>query len=178
MNPEPSQRISAPLRVVLDTNVVMDLLHFLDPRTLALKNALAQGNVYCYSNAACLGELERVMNYPEFGLGEENRSHLMQAYLGFVIACEAHQEELPPLPRCRDADDQKFLELAAHCSADMLLTRDKQLLRLARHRHKPPPFAILTAEDAGRLLEFPAKHPAQSVRGVGVESVTFRAESL
>ena len=59
---------------------------------------------------------------------------------------------LPPLPHCRDADDQKFLELAARCRADVLVTRDRQLLRLARHRLRPPPFAILTAEDAVRAF--------------------------
>ena len=35
---------------------------------------------------------------------------------------------------------------------DVLVTRDRQLLRLARHRLRPPPFAILTAEDAVRAF--------------------------
>jgi predicted nucleic acid-binding protein len=36
------------------------------------------------------------------------------------------------LPRCEDADDQKFIELAWHARASHLLTRDKALLKLAR----------------------------------------------
>ena len=36
------------------------------------------------------------------------------------------------LPRCRDADDQKFLELAATAGADVLVTKDRELLRMKR----------------------------------------------
>lgn len=67
-------------------------------------------------------------------------------------------EENYLLPRCRDADDQKFLILAARCRADLLLTRDKLLLRLSRHRHIPPPCLILSAEDAHQHL-FPTTSP-------------------
>jgi predicted nucleic acid-binding protein len=40
--------------------------------------------------------------------------------------------EAPPLPRCKDRDDQKFLELAARCDANMLVSKDKALLTAAR----------------------------------------------
>ena len=43
------------------------------------------------------------------------------------------------LPACRDPDDQKFLALAAACGARVLLTKDLELLRLARR----VPFAIV-----------------------------------
>ena len=46
------------------------------------------------------------------------------------------------LPRCRDPDDQPFLELARDAGAMALLTRDAQLLRLARRCV----FAIATPE--------------------------------
>jgi predicted nucleic acid-binding protein len=38
--------------------------------------------------------------------------------------------EAPPLPRCKDRDDQKFLELAARCGANILVSKDKALLKL------------------------------------------------
>ncbi|TAH45061.1 MAG: PIN domain-containing protein [Betaproteobacteria bacterium] len=50
------------------------------------------------------------------------------------------------LPACRDRDDQKFLEIAAQAPATHLLTRDKALLKLARHRLLRGRFAILTPE--------------------------------
>ncbi len=88
---------------------------------------------------------------------------LLENYAGFVVRCDVGTGEAPILPRCRDTDDQKFLELAARCKAEMLVTRDKQLLRLARHRHKPPPFAIVTAEEAEKLVQLSAEHPANTV---------------
>jgi len=151
-----------PLRLVLDTNIVMDMLHFQDTRTDRLKSAITRRQVLCFSDAECLGELTRVAAYPEFGLDSACQEELLNAYLDFVTRCDAADESTAALPRCRDADDQKFLELAARCQADLLITRDKQLLRLDRHRHKPPPFAIVTAEKAAALLELPAEYPASS----------------
>jgi len=148
------------VRVVLDTNIVMDMLHFHDPRTNWLKNAIAGGHIRCFCDTGCLAELERVAAYPEFALDHKNQRDLMQTYLGFIVMCEAAGDTPPPLPRCSDKDDQKFLELAARCGASILVTRDKQLLKLARHRHKPPSFTITTAEKAEALLELPPKDPA------------------
>ena len=51
-----------------------------------------------------------------------------------------------PLPACRDSDDQKFLEIARDAGASHLITRDKALLKLARHRLVRERFAVLTPE--------------------------------
>jgi putative PIN family toxin of toxin-antitoxin system len=130
----------------------MDLLHFADVKTQPLQAAIAGGEVRCFSDSECLAELERVVAYPQFGLGAEARSALIDDYRRFVTLLEATAEENYLLPRCRDADDQKFLILAARCRADLLITRDKLLLRLAGHRQRPPPCRIVTAETAGKLL--------------------------
>lgn len=62
-----------------------------------------------------------------------------------------------------DADDQKF-DLAARCQADLLITRDKLLLKLAHHRHKPPPCPIVTtAETACALPDSPVSAEKPSV---------------
>ncbi len=141
------------MRLVLDTNIIFDLLHFADPRTQPLQAAIAAGQVQCFSDSECLAELERVVAYPQFGLESGAREALIDAYRGFATLLEASGEENYPLPRCRDPDDQKFLILAARCRADLLITRDKLLLRLAGHRQRPPPCRIVTAETAGKLLE-------------------------
>lgn len=140
------------MRIVLDTNIVMDMLHFANPHTRPIRDALAGGLARCFTDAACLAELERVTGYPAFGLEAAQRTALMRDYRQLATPCEADGEENYPLPRCRDGDDQKFLILGARCRADLLITRDKLLLKLARHRHKPPPYAILTAEAARAVL--------------------------
>ena len=144
--------INAATRLVLDTNIVMDMLHFANIHTQPLQAGIASGQFACFTDTSCLAELERVTGYPEFGLDECARKALMARYREFVRICEAEGGEDYPLPRCRDRDDQKFLILAARCEAGMLITRDKLLLKLARHRHKPAPFAIVTAEAACKLL--------------------------
>lgn len=139
-------------RLVLDTNIVMDMLHFANRYTLPLQAEITAGRLQCFTDCACLAELERVTGYPEFGLDVAAREALMASYRKFVGVCDAAGEESYVLPRCRDADDQKFLILGVRCQADLLITRDKLLLKLARHRHKSPPYAIVTAEAACVLL--------------------------
>jgi predicted nucleic acid-binding protein len=58
----------------------------------------------------------------------------------------------PPLPKCRDPDDQKFLELARDCGADYLLTKDKALLVLARRKTRPAPCRIVTPAGMAEML--------------------------
>jgi len=57
-----------------------------------------------------------------------------------------HTAHRAPLPACRDPDDQKFLEIARSAGAAALMTRDKALLRLTRHRLIRTHFAILSPE--------------------------------
>lgn len=141
------------MRLVLDTNIVMDMLHFANLHTAPLLAALAAARYRCFTDEACLAELERVCTYPEFRLDPTAQAALLSRYRQLALRCDAAGEENFPLPRCRDPDDQKFLILAARSQADLLITRDKMLLRLARHRHLPPPFHIVTAEQANQLLE-------------------------
>ena len=141
-----------PHRIVLDTNIVMDMLHFDDRHTQPLRRAIDDGRLQCFTDGDCLAELERVTGYPAFALDDAGRQSLLENYLRFVTRCDAADAEDYPLPRCRDQDDQKFLILAARSRADLLVTRDKLLLRLAHHRRLPPPFTIATAQAAGQLL--------------------------
>ena len=140
------------MRLVLDTNIVMDMLHFANLHTAPLLAALAAGRHQCFTDEACLAELARVCTYPEFRLDPTAQAALLDRYRQLALRCDAAGEENFPLPRCRDPDDQKFLILAARCQAGLLITRDKLLLKLAHHRRIPPPFGIMTAEAACKLL--------------------------
>jgi predicted nucleic acid-binding protein len=110
-----SCRPADPMRAVLDTNIVIDLLHFADPQTLALQQAIARGTLHCFTDRPCLAELQRVCAYPQFGLDAAAQGVLLDRYASFVAHCEPDAVEDYPLPRCRDADDQKFLILGMRC---------------------------------------------------------------
>ena len=121
------------LRLVLDTNVVLDLLHFDDPAVAPIRRALQEGKAACIGNAACRDELAHVLSYPQFKITEHEARRILDEYDALAQPCHlAADATLPPLPQCRDPDDQKFLELARAAKADLLVTKDKALLALAR----------------------------------------------
>ena len=123
------------MRLVLDTNVVLDLVVFGDPSSRALRAAIEASRVTLVADAACLAELRRVLAYPEFGLDTGAQTATYDWYASRVAIDEvAASPPNLPLPRCRDADDQKFLDLAWTTRADHLVTKDKALLELARDR--------------------------------------------
>lgn len=139
------------LRLVLDTNVVLDLLHFDDEAVAPLHRALQEGRAACIGNAACRDELAHVLSYPQFKIPEHEARRILDEYAALVLPCEAGGADLPPLPQCRDPDDQKFLELAQAARADLLVTKDKALLALAKKSGRFG-FRIATPAGAAELL--------------------------
>jgi putative PIN family toxin of toxin-antitoxin system len=136
-------------RVVLDTQVVLDLLHFADPRTRGLRDAIDAGLAHLVCDEPCREEWLRVLEYPVLRLAPAARVELQARYDALVverIPVAARRAADPPLPRCRDRDDQKFLELAHAARADVLLTRDAALLRLAPRCARQGGFRVLAPE--------------------------------
>lgn len=136
------------LRLVLDTNVVLDLFHWGNVDAVPIMAALEAGRIECLADRRTLDELQRVLTYPQLKLTPEMIVDRYQRYSGLVRLVDAG--EAPPLPRCKDRDDQKFLELAARSGADLLVSKDKALLKL-RGRTKLE-FKILKPAAASALL--------------------------
>jgi predicted nucleic acid-binding protein len=134
-----------PPAVVLDTNTVMALWFFEDPALAPLAAKIDAGALRLVSRADALEELRRVLGYRQFACPEPRQQTLWQAYRDRVD-CLSAATGAAELPRCRDADDQKFLEIADQGAVRWLLTRDKALLRCGRHRLVRDRFAILTPE--------------------------------
>lgn len=116
------------LRLVLDTNVVLDLFHWGNTDAVPIMAALEAGLIECMADQRTLDELQRVLTYPQLKLTPGMISERYARYSSLVTVFP--EGEAPPLPRCKDRDDQKFLELAARCGADLLVSKDKALLRL------------------------------------------------
>lgn len=147
-----------PLRLVLDTNVWLDWLVFDDAGVAPIRSAVTRARAEIFIDDACAAELAAVLAYPL-------RREILAA--GAQAACMAEcrrvarnavardDEEFAagnPLPVCRDADDQKFLELARACRADFLVTKDLLLLELARRKVRRAPFRIVTPAQFGVAL--------------------------
>lgn len=129
--------------LVLDTNTVMALWVFEDPALITLRAAIATGSVTLVTRADALDELRHVLAYRQFGLAPARQAALHAEYTGRCAVITAAPDTPAPLPACRDRDDQKFLEIARDAHATHLLSRDKALLRLNRHRLVRPLFAIV-----------------------------------
>ncbi len=147
----------APCRVVFDTNVLLSLFVFADSRFAPLRHQVESGAWQAYTSPACLTEFRRVMARPMFGLDPAAQSGILTAWAAMAVSVASPiaappvppaTGDVPPLPRCRDADDQKFLELARDAGADWLVTADKALLKLARSARLRGRFRILTPEAA------------------------------
>jgi uncharacterized protein len=133
-----------PERLVLDTNVWLDLLHFADPGCARLHAALHSGEAIALVDPACRAEWQRVLGYPGLGLAAADVTRLCAAFdaIAQPLGAALRPPPWPGLPRCRDRDDQKFLELACAGAADRLLSRDSEVLRLARRTERLGLFRI------------------------------------
>ncbi len=143
---------SATLRLVLDTNIWLDWLVFDDPGIAPIRAAVESAGAEIFITAACEQELERVLTYPmrkaplDANVRQDCLARFHRATRRFDAAA-LPQDTKPAdhkLPLCKDPDDQKFLELALDCRADVLVTKDRDLLVFARRKYQYLPFRIVT----------------------------------
>jgi putative PIN family toxin of toxin-antitoxin system len=134
-----------PTRIVIDTNVCLDLFVFHDPRWAALLAALESGAVQAITRADCRMEYLVVLNYKHLPLDEDSRAVSAARFDALITVVEPPVSGIR-LPVCSDRDDQKFLELARDAGADTLITKDKALLKLARKLSRAGMFQIIVPE--------------------------------
>ena len=140
-------------RIVLDTNVCLDLFVFGDRRCVDLLGALQAGDVVAVADEACCDEWRRVLLYPVLKLDDTMRAAaqvrfdaLVQGFGAEAGAGAGLDSQARQAPRCRDPHDQKFLDLALRAGAQWLLSRDDHLLSLAKRARREGLFEILTPE--------------------------------
>jgi uncharacterized protein len=151
------------LRVVFDTNVLLSLFVFADSRFAPLRDEIEAGRWQALTSPPCLAEFKRVLGYPLFALSTERQDAACAAYLALARMIDAVPQESVALPKCKDKDDQKFLELARDGHAHWLVTADKALLKLRRGRRLEPLFRIFTPDEIlAPLLKVGARETAQS----------------
>jgi uncharacterized protein len=134
------------VRLVLDTNVWLDWLVFDDAALAPLKRAHEAGTIEIMVDDPCADELERVLSYDigRWTLDAQGRERCLAAFRLLSIQFKGKATGAA-LPACADPDDQKFLALAAASRADALVTKDRELLRLARRK---VPFRIVKPSQA------------------------------
>ncbi len=143
-------------RVVLDSNVWIDILVFDDPATRPITEALEARRIDAVIDARCYAELARVLDYPQFERFAIDKAVALARVEAWTTSIAPPIDtvatgQLPAtdeivvaakLPQCRDRDDQKFLELAHRAHADWLVSKDRELLRMARRIARDFGFSI------------------------------------
>lgn len=118
--------------VVIDTNIALDLLVFDDPAVAPLRQALQDGRLQWLCTESMREEWRCVLDYPQIQrrlpAGSPAR---VAAERGF----DARVRLVPTAAKapftCKDADDQKFIDLAVAERAT-LLSKDAAVLCMAR----------------------------------------------
>lgn len=119
-----------PSRVVLDTNAVLDWLVFRDPRSAGFATAITQGRLVWLASARMRWEFEVVVARPELARWQPDVAAAAAFWDRHADIVE-HEPPSGPL-RCRDPEDQVFIDLALHGRCGWLITRDRALLALRR----------------------------------------------
>lgn len=136
--------MSQPTIAVLDTNIVLDLFLFQDPNTSALRLQLQSGQVTWQATTHMRNELERVLTYShitaKMSFYEKTPADLLTAFDQCAQLIEAPEAKAPYT--CKDADDQPFIDLAAHLAskepgqAIHLISKDKAVLCMKKRLQK------------------------------------------
>lgn len=124
------------MKLVLDTNVVIDWLVFDDEYLASFREHVRSRSVQVITHVPALEELRRVLGYPELKLTPERQAAVLEEYGALVSFFESSTELPQGFPRCRDPDDDPFIRLAWQAGADALVSRDKAVLKLAKRARK------------------------------------------
>ena len=116
-------------RLVLDTNVILDLLVFQDPAAEAVRMALDAKLVDAVRTEESMLELIDVIQRPRFKLNEEQQQAILKRWESSTRLLENTTIEPAPFT-CRDQDDQVFLDMAYSLRPALLLSKDLRVLEL------------------------------------------------
>ena len=119
---------SAPIRAVLDTNVLVSALLFEKGRLSWLLSCWQQRQITPVLAEPTARELLRVLAYPKFRLQPVDHERLLEDLMPW---CENWMSAIPSSPyRVRDPHDQVFLDLALAAATPVLVSGDADLLAL------------------------------------------------
>lgn len=131
---------------VLDSQVVFDWLVFRRASVQPVADAVTTGRLRWLASPALRDELGHVLGRGVLARYAPDEAAVWSAWDRFAQPCAQVPASGAALRlRCRDPDDQKFIDLALAHGARWLLSRDKAVLALAR-RARPFGLQILTPE--------------------------------
>lgn len=116
-------------RLVLDTNVILDLLVFQDPAAEVIRMALDAKLVDTVRTEESMFELIDVIQRPRFKLSQEQQLAVLKNWESSTRLLDTAAITQAPFA-CRDPDDQVFINLAFSVRPALLLSKDLRVLEL------------------------------------------------
>jgi putative PIN family toxin of toxin-antitoxin system len=122
--------------IILDTNVVLNAFFFQDSNTAHTVQSLLTryswiSTLWMQNEALRVANSRHLAKYATL----ENTIYLSEAFnqqATLIADCLLSNDITNGLLRCKDIDDQIFLNLALYAQADILLTLDRDLLKLKK----------------------------------------------
>ena len=121
-------------RVVLDTNILLDLFYFKDKSVAYLFECLKTHQVQGFTCELIWDELEEVLARKPFNQTVEEVNFIRSNYQN-LLTWQTPQKNNSGI-KCNDPDDQIFVELAVELAPCSLITKDKDLLILQKKLQK------------------------------------------
>ena len=145
--------MSAAVRVVLDTNVVLSALVFRAGAAGQVRQAWQLGLVLPLASTATVQELVRVLAYAKFRLSKAEQDELLADYLPYAETVRIPQPP-PTVPDCRDVLDLPFMHLAMEGKAQVLVSGDRDLLAIAAEFERTSACPIVSLEVFCKMHSF------------------------
>ncbi len=121
--------------VVLDTNILLDILVFDDERAHPLRAALANQELDAVATKNTIEEFADVISRPQFDLDEETQNETILQWQSWSRVIDDLDLQVAPW-KCKDRDDQVFINLAFTLKPSTLISKDKLVLKIAKRAQK------------------------------------------
>ena len=120
------------LTIVLDTNIILDVFVFNDQAAETIRQSLAANSLNWLATHPMRDELARVLAYPK--IVQRLNFYALTAQ-SVLQKFDQHAQLVAAAPKasltCKDADDQKFIDLAVHHCA-LLISKDQHVLSMQK----------------------------------------------
>ena len=121
--------------VILDTNILLDILVFDDQRAHPLRVALSNQELDALVTEDTLDELIDVISRPQFSLDKQKQAEILLQWQSWSRLVKQSDLQVAPW-KCKDRDDQVFINLAFSFKPSTLISKDKLVLKLAKRAIK------------------------------------------
>jgi predicted nucleic acid-binding protein len=121
--------------IILDTNILLDILVFDDERAHPLRAALDAKLLDAVATDKTFAELLDVIGREQFSLDKDQQHLIGEQWKSWARIIS--DNELCQAPwKCKDRDDQVFINLAYSLRPSALISKDKQVLKIAKRAIK------------------------------------------